>query len=285
MFIGSILVLSSGIIFGIIPLITVSLFADGLNTATVSFFRYLFLMITIVMISIVKGNSLKLERDKIFKIITHLGIMTAITSLLLVGSYNYISTGAATTIHFLYPVAVILICCFYYREKLSKQIIIAVILVVVGLLGFMESVQLSGVIGIVMAFLSAVTYALYILQLERTKLNRLNPLTLSFYIALTSIAVLYFSSFFIGKITFSFSFRDLLLFILLGILTMMAQIFFQLGSRYLGSKLSALLSLSEPMTSMVVGVIILNERISVLKIVGCVLILGAILVATYRNNN
>ena len=282
MLIGGILVFASGVLFGATPLVTMLLYGSGLNTITVSLFRYLFVIPFILIINLFTHRSLKIEKENAFKIVTHLGLISVATNLLLAGSYNFISTGTATTLHFLYPVVVILISIFYYHDKISKQIMYAVILVLIGVVCFMDSIDSDGAIGVVMASLSSVTYSIYILQLEKTRLNRLDPTVLSFYLAITTIVVLSIASLFIQPLSLNLSVNQILLFILLGLITLLALMMFQLGSRYLGAKLSALLSLSEPITSMVVGLIFLNEPLLFIKIVGSISILAAILIVTYR---
>ena len=55
---------------------------------------------------------------------------------------------------------------------------------------------------------------------------------------------------------------------------------FQLGVLYVGPSTSAILSTFEPITSIVCGVLILGESLSLLKIIGCVLILSGVILIT-----
>lgn len=282
MIFGSLCILFSGVLFGVVPLVTMNLYASGFNTISVSFFRYLFAIPIALLLVVMQKKSLRINKMDIFKITTHLSLISVVTNLLLAGSYNFISTGTATTLHFLYPVVVILICGFYYREKISKQIMLSVMLVVFGILCFLDKIESSGLIGFVMAASSSVSYSIYILQLERTRLNRLEPAVLSFYISVTTVISLLVASFFIQPISFSLNYHQLTLFVALSVITLVALMLFQLGTRYLGAKLSALFSLSEPVTSMVVGVVFMGEPLIISKIIGCILILLAILIVTFR---
>ncbi len=285
MFLGSVFTLLSGTLFGLLPLITVNLFASGLNTFTVNFFRYGSLVVIVLCYALIKRKNIRLDKYTFFKIVTHLGLMTFLTGILLAGSYNYISTGLATTLHFLYPVVVILISSIYYRENLTKRMILALLFTMIGIIFFLSSSSFDNIIGIVMAVASSATYAIYILQLERTKLNRLDPKILSFYIALTTSTLVFITSFFIEPVKLTLSFYQVILFVLLGGTTLFAQMLFQLGSRSLGSKQVALLSLSEPIVSMIVGIIFLSEAIVFEKIIGSIFILVSIVITTFRHKD
>ena len=285
MFLGSVFTLLSGTLFGLLPLITVNLFASGLNTFTVNFFRYGSLVVIVLCYALIKRKNIRLDKYTFFKIVTHLGLMTFLTGILLAGSYNYISTGLATTLHFLYPVVVILISSIYYRENLTKRMILALLFTMIGIIFFLSSSSFDNIIGIVMAVASSATYAIYILQLERTKLNRLDPKILSFYIALTTSTLVFITSFFIEPVKLALSFYQVILFVLLGGTTLFAQMLFQLGSRSLGSKQVALLSLSEPIVSMIVGIIFLSEAIVFEKIIGSIFILVSIVITTFRHKD
>ena len=282
MLLGSVSVLLSGVLYGITPLITMFLYNGGLNTITVNFFRYFFVIPIILILSVLKRQSLKIKKDDLFKMIFKVAIASIATNLLLAGSYNYINTGTATSLHFLYPVIVIMICVFLYHEKMSKAILSAVILVIIAMGLFIISNIDGDMIGILMAALSSVTYAIYILQIERTRSNRLPPLVFSLYLSLITCISMIIVSFFIEPINIKITVDQVLLFIALGIVTLLAVSLFQFGSKKLGSKLCALLSLSEPITSVVVGIIFLNEALLFNKVLGSILIIIAIMIVTYR---
>ena len=62
----------------------------------------------------------------------------SLTPILLFSSYNYISSGSATTIHFSYPVLVILASVFIFKEKATWTKIASVVFCVIGLVLFMN---------------------------------------------------------------------------------------------------------------------------------------------------
>lgn len=50
----------------------------------------------------------------------------------------------------------------------------------------------------------------------------------------------------------------------------------QQGVRYLGAATASILSMFEPVTSVIFGIIILHEQLTIVKLIGCFIILSAI---------
>ena len=53
---------------------------------------------------------------------------------LLYASYQYIDSGLATTLHFTYPVAVVLISAFLFRSRISTKSILCILICIAGIL-------------------------------------------------------------------------------------------------------------------------------------------------------
>jgi hypothetical protein len=61
-----------------------------------------------------------------------LSLLRAITSFSLIIAYQNIASGVASTIHFMYPLAVALVMMFVFREKKSLWVIVAVLMSLSG---------------------------------------------------------------------------------------------------------------------------------------------------------
>ena len=64
----------------------------------------------------------------------------------------------------------------------------------------------------------------------------------------------------------------------------LAKIFLQKGIEKIDSDLAAVLSLFEPITSLIMGILIYREILSIRKIIGSCMVLGAIVVITKNRN-
>ena len=131
----------SAVLFGITPLITRAVYGYGANSMTVVFYRSLFVIPMLA--AIMKGRHIS------FSISAHdlrnTGIIaifgSGLTTILLFTSYSYIDVGCATTLHFLYPVFVSLLCFAVYHEILSRRKLTAPSLALLGALCFFRSEQ------------------------------------------------------------------------------------------------------------------------------------------------
>ena len=277
---GMIMVILSAIIYGVIPLITKIIYEFGFDAISISFYRFFLMIPILLVICVIKNKSLKINVFGLLNIFLFIAFPSGLTMLLLNESYNYISIGTATTLHFLYPAFVILICVFYYHQKIERKIMISLFMIMIGISCFIDGIDYKGIWGIMLAFLSAITYAIYLVQLEQKKFYDLDPTVLSLYTSICISIVLGIIGFFSKSLFFEsydYNNRIPLYFIILSIFSMIAIVSLQIGTRYLGAKLTALFSLFEPITSIVVGVVCLQEELHFLKIIGCLFILIAML--------
>ena len=63
-----------------------------------------------------------------------------------------------------------------------------------------------------------------------------------------------------------------------------ANILFQCGMRYVGGATASLLSMFEPVTCVAVGIILLGETITPVKLFGCAMIMSGILVVAWEEH-
>lgn len=274
---GIIYTIASAILFGITPLITTLIYQYGTNSMTVVFFRSLFVIPMLALIMKIKHISFNISlRDlKNIAIIAIFG--SGLTTILLFTSYSYIDIGCATTLHFLYPIFVSLLCYFLYKEHLGKRKILSLCMALLGSIFFFEWKQSSNQIGLLLAIASACTYAFYMVQLEKTKLTKLNAYKISFYLAIFILLETLVYQFIFPSITFILPMQAYILIIVLSIISsFLAVILLQKGISYLGSSTASIYCLFEPITSIIVGYLFLQEPLTLNKIIGCVLILSSL---------
>ena len=122
----------TGITYGLNPLFAVPLMKQGASVDSILFFRYLFAVILLGawLMSLKHSFSISLKRVGILAV---LGMLFTSSSLLLFASYNYIASGLATTIVFLYPVIVAIIMVFL-RVIPSWQVWLAIVATFAGVI-------------------------------------------------------------------------------------------------------------------------------------------------------
>ena len=94
--------------------------------------------------------SLKITGREFRKILV-LSLCCAGTPLLLFQSYRYIPSGMATTIHFVYPILVLLGCVVFYRERLTVKKSVCAALCLLGILFFYTPGESGSPAGVALA--------------------------------------------------------------------------------------------------------------------------------------
>ena len=118
--------------YGMNPLFALPLYKAGMDPDSVLFFRYLFAIPLLGIMLKARGRDFRLHRREIVPLVL-LGLLVALSSLSLFLSYNYMDAGIASTLLFVYPIFVALIMAFGFREKLSPQTALCILLALAGI--------------------------------------------------------------------------------------------------------------------------------------------------------
>ena len=245
--------------YGMNPLFTLPLYKEGMNPDSVLFFRYLFAIPILGIMLKARGRSFSLKRKEILPLVI-LGWLVAISSLTLFQSYNYMEAGIASTILFVYPILVALIMAVAFKEKITLQTVLCIFLALsgIGLLykgGDGTTLSLVGV-GLVMA--SALSYAIYIVGVNRPILKDVATLKVTFYVLLFGLSL------FLIRVDFGQSLHVVDKWYLWG--NLIALAIFP----------TAILGALEPVTAVFFGVTIFGESLTLRLCCGIVLIILAV---------
>ena len=118
--------------YGMNPLFTLPLYEAGMDPDSVLFFRYLFAIPVLGIMLKARGRSFRLKRNEILPLLV-MGLLVSLSSLSLFQSYNYMEAGIASTLLFIYPILVALIMTLCFKEKLSFQTILCILLALIGI--------------------------------------------------------------------------------------------------------------------------------------------------------
>ena len=99
--------------YGTNPAFAVPLYEHGMNPNTVLLFRYAMGLPLLAAMVLLRGHSLRVERRDLTPLAI-LGVLMGISSLTLFASYNYMNSGIASTLLFVYPVMVALLMTFIF---------------------------------------------------------------------------------------------------------------------------------------------------------------------------
>lgn len=268
----------SAIIFGLMPLLTKIIIARGATSLTIPFFRVFYVTIVLFFILKIKKIDLHLEKRDWLSVILTSVFGSGLTIIILNESYNYVDTGIATSLHFLYPLFVAILCCFFYGEKIKKKQIISLSFALVGIICFMSKGN-GSLFGYFLAIASGLTYAFYLVKMDKTGLVKMNALKLSFYLALFTTIEIFTINLFMQEVVFK---MDAIAYGLLLVLALsssfLATVLLQKGVLLLGSTRASFICLLEPVTSMIVGILFLGEALTLNKGLGGLAIIISLII-------
>ena len=276
---GFLATMISAVFFGFIPLFVKTICAGGGNSVSAAFYRF-FLSVPILYIYLkAQGISMRITRTEFAKIalITIFGYGG--TAVLLFSSYNFIPSGMSTTIHFMYPVFTILGCMIFFKEKVSPLKLLCVALCFGGILLFYNGESGGSVLGMALSFLSGVTYAFYTIYLEKSGLQKMENLKLIFYMNTVAAAMILVMALLTAQFTLRLTPLAWGTAVFFATATSLIGVLgYQIGVKCIGPQNAAILSTFEPITSVIVGVLVYREAFSARTLLGCLCVLSAVVI-------
>ncbi len=277
---GYILVLVSAFLFGCMPLITRYIYDDGINRESVVLLRNLMALPVLGVLALWQNKSLRIPM-KALPAISGIALMgCCVTPLLLYGAYQHIATGAATVFHFVYPAVVVLIGLVFLRKKCNKGTILASLLCVGGICLFYNPNEPLDWTGCGLALASGITYAVYVILLSVFRYKEISGFKLSFYISAVCTVVMLAVCLIGNRLTLPATAKGWLLCAALSVLIGVgAVVMFQKGTMLIGGERASVLSTVEPLTGVLLGMLVFHEEVtlgtglgSMVVILACVLI-------------
>lgn len=272
--------------FGLAPFFSLTLLLAGFSAFEVLSYRWGVATIALTLFGWCSGCSFRLEK-KDFLVVLLLSLLRAVTSFSLFIAYQNIATGVASTIHFMYPLAVSLVMMYFFQEKKSLWVMFAVFMSLLGAAllssGELEAKNGDTIVGLVAACVSVFSYAGYIVGVRMTRAVRINSTVLTCYVMGLG-TVLYF----IGALTTSglrLVADGYTWLIILGLAlpaTAISNITLVRAIKYAGPTLTSILGAMEPLTAVVIGVFVFKELFTLNSAIGIILILLAVSVVIFR---
>ncbi len=281
---GTICGILAAMFYGTNPLGALKLYEQGMNTNSVLFSRFSMAWIIISIILIIRKESLKVNKKE-FGILTALGLLFTASSMTLYFSFHYIAAGVASTLLFTYPIMTAVIMGLIFKEKAGIKTIVAIILSLVGvlLLYWSDAGGALNTLGVILVLVSALTYAIYIIVVNRCPLE-MSSFKINFYV------VLYCA---IGMAVFAWLtgqplrlphnavswFYSVWLAVVPATLSLVLMVY---ASKYVGATPTAILGALEPLTAVLIGIFVFEEHFGVRLAIGIVLILSAVIITAYQ---
>ena len=277
---GVILAIISAICYGMNPLGALFLYEEGLNVNSVIFYRFIFASILLAIFMIIKKDSFYLKFKEII-LLALLGLLFGISAISLFNSFLYMDAGLASTVLFIYPIFVAIIMALFFKEKNSIITILSIIFAFLGVVLLYESdgANVSN-FGIFLVIVSSLCYAIYIVIINQYL--KMSALKVTFYSKLFCTITILIHSFFDSSLNImplvNFNMWFYTIFLAL-VPTIISLLFLIKAIQLIGSTSASILGALEPLTAVLIGVYVFNEKITFWLVIGIVFILfGVILI-------
>ena len=271
----------AGISYGTNPLFGKALMESGVPVMVMLFFRYAFAALFLAALMLFKKESFQAKRNNLGLLIL-LGLFFAGSSITLFCSYEFIPSGLATTLIYLYPVMVALMMVFLrIYPGWQTWTAIAVTFVGIVLLSTPSGDVPIRPVGVLLAVGSALCYSFYLVIINRSKrIRNVSEHTLTFYSLVTG-AVLFAVIRTVqggGMLTGIDTLSDWGNLIGLAIIpTMVSMLTIAISSRYIGPTKTAVLGVFEPLTAILIGTLLFGEALTTKMAAGIALCVAAVI--------
>lgn len=264
--------------YGMNPLFTLPLYSAGMSVDTVLFYRYSLAVIVLGIMMKFQKQSFAIKRVDVLPLCI-MGLLFAFSSLFLFMSYNYMDAGIASTILFVYPVLVAIIMAVVFKEKVSSITMFSIALAFVGISMLCKSPggQTLSLVGITFVFLSSLSYAIYIVGVNRSSLKDMPIAKLTFYVLLFGLSV------YVVRLQFCTELQVIptpMLWInavsLAVFPTVISLVTMTKAIHYIGSTPTAILGALEPVTALFFGVLVFGEQLTPRIILGILMVITAV---------
>lgn len=279
---GVAIVLLSTLCSALMPSFAKFAYSNNLTVMTLLFFRFSLSAVMIFSFLLISKENIRLDRKTLLGLFFIGAVFYTLQAATYFSSLKYIPASLAILISYTYPAFTAIVTCLWDHEPLTKRIVFSLICTFGGLI-LMLSTTLGKInfFGAALALGAALFYTAYVV-LSNKILEKVPPLVTSSYITLFSVVgIIILSLFSTEKISFAFSAPAWPWIWGVAIFSMLTIISFFKGLEILGPTKASILSTSEPIFCVVLAMIIFQERLSGMQLLGAAAVIAGAMIAVY----
>ena len=257
-----------------------------IDSVSLLLFRMLFALPIYIVIAVIvsRKQTYKPTRKEYLQIIG-LGVLGYyLSSLFDFMGLQYITASLERLILFIYPTIVVLIGVVFFKEKITRSQVIALILTYIGIvIVFMGNVDITDQrnlwIGSTLIFICAITYAIYFVGSGQLLPKLGTWLYTSYALTVSCIAVIiHYLVANGGSVSLDYPTGIYVIgFLMATVSTVIPSLLTSEGIRIIGASNSAIIASVGPISTITLAYIFLDERLSNVQFLGGILVLGGVL--------
>ena len=267
--------------YGTNPIFAIPLYREGISVTSVLFMRYAMAVAIMFFATMIKSPKAFVIKPKYVGLLAFMGILMVLSSIALFESYKYLSAGIASTLLFFYPVMVAIIMAFFYKERLTKKSWECLVTAFLGvvILSKNDDGGFISLLGLTLVMLSSLSYAIYLVYINRGPMKKINTSTITFYVILGGFLVMIPYCLLDGGLMLPKTTPAWINAIGLGFFpTVISLIFTSRAIALIGSTETAIFGALEPLTAVILGILILGETLTITPAIGMILIFVSVTV-------
>lgn len=267
--------------YGTNPIFAIPLYREGISVTSVLFMRYAMAVAIMFVATMIKSPKAFVIKPKYVGLLAFMGILMVLSSIALFESYKYLSAGIASTLLFFYPVMVAVIMAIFYKERLTKKSWACLVTAFLGvvILSKNDDGGFISLLGLTLVMLSSLSYAIYLVYINRGPMKKINTSTITFYVILGGFLVMIPYCLLDGGLMLPKTTPAWINAIGLGFFpTVISLIFTSRAIALIGSTETAIFGALEPLTAVILGILILGETLTITPAIGMILIFVSVTV-------
>lgn len=282
---GTLCGIGAAVCYGTNPL-GARLYEEGMTPSNVLFWRFGLAWVFIAVVMLIRKEKLSVNKHE-FAVLSALGLLFLASSFTLYASFKLMDVGVASTLLFVYPVLTAAIMAIFFKEKITWSTVVSIILSFIGvlLLYWTPGGDRLSAAGVVLVLVSALTYAVYIIVMNRAQLA-MSSFKINFYVLIYCA---------LGNLALSFAtgqgiqipahasswFYVVWLAVVPAILALVMMVY---AAKYIGSTPTAIMGALEPLTAVLIGIFLFGEVFTLRLAFGIILIFSSVfIIAIYSN--
>ena len=278
---GIIFALAAGVFFGIIGPVTKTAYNLGAGVGLAILLRYIVALLIVSPLIPYQKNLIKTYKDnfKLFLLITVASIMLT-TGLLI--SVTYINVSLTIIIFCTYPIIVLTISIFVTKEKIKNIIKFLFITTFIGLfLALSPSTESLKVQGIIFALIASLGASIMIVTNQTMSKKNISPIEINIFINFfnTIFFLVILSLFF--EINLDVNLNAFIILLIPSCSYAIALFLQLLAIPRIGQTNTALFLYLEPITGIFGAVLILNEQLTSVQLLGTAIVLISLAASTF----
>lgn len=281
---GTLCGIGAAVCYGTNPL-GAQLYKEGMEPSSVLFWRFGLAWLIIAAVMMFRKESLRVNLREL-KVLVSLGLLFFASSITLYISFRVMDVGVASTILFVYPVLTAAIMALFFKEKITTATVISIVLSFVGvmLLYWTPGGGRLSTLGVILVLISALTYAVYIIVVNRSKLE-MSSFKINFYVvlicALGNLVMTMVNGGLQVPATMTSWFYVGWLAVVPAILALVMMVY---AAKYIGSTPTAIMGALEPTTAVLIGIFLFGELFTLRLAIGIVLIFTSVIIIALKKN-